>query len=454
MSVCCSKIKINPLFDGIKEGAIGTPIEKLVKHYKNVDMYTRLLADKKDNVGLRMLYYVMCRPKMTCVIIRKQHTRLSESSIHNHTIEMEPNGIMYLMFQLLTVRHFFKEATERVNALFKTTKKLYVYFIEYPSFKDLEIDNKEVCYRSWNFLETITAAKLILPENNKWYLENSRFDRLSEKHFYRGFKTFNTVTVWLYKTFSLLELERFYFFSGIFWQYLGVRPIGDLDIIISKEGGGTVGDAKIIDKLYVKDPKTGKYSQPHDSDEIRSKTDVFLENVFWHPFWDHLYVKGSKALYPEITKPEQFMFEPKCFIYFYGFKCSNPELSIMNRYIRNRPRGTAELIMANEILNFPVQVPPLPTFYLSIPSFAKAGDEETKYTKYTDFEATFVKANKTYTAKELKKHTVPVDEKKWLGTIQWYLKRDYRTIMSPAKIKEKIEKAPKFNLKKLGIISK
>lgn len=447
MSVCCSKLKINPLFDDIKEGDYAEPAKKLAKHYKNVDRYTRLGVDE----SFKMMYYIMCRPKMKCYITRKPHSKLKKEAAHCKIVKMKPTGIMYLMFQLLTVRFFFKEAKERV-ALFKTTDTLYAYFVEG---RVIDIPQNETCYQSWNFLELITAAKLILPENNKWYLENSKFERLTQGHFYKGFKTFNTVTVWMYKTFSLLELERFYFFSGIFWQYLGVRPIGDLDIIVSKEGSELLDtNSKLINRLYT--VEDGKYYQPHDSDEIRSKTDVFLEGIYWHPFWDHLYARGSKALYPHIKKPEQFMFEPDCFVYFYGFKCSNPELSILNRYIRNRPRGTAELIMANEILHpVTVQVPPLPTYFLRIQSFAKGGDEEIKYTKYTDYEADFVKQNKTFTAKEFKKHIVPVDEKQWLNTIKWYLKRDYRnTKFTSAKLKEFISQAPKFDLYGLGIISK
>lgn len=447
MSVCCNKLKINPLFDGIKEGDFDTPIEKLAKHYNNVDQYAKLLKDKKS--ADRMMYYIMCRPKISCVITRKKHKKLEETAVHHHVVKMNSNGIMYLMFQLLTVRHFFKEATERVNALFKTTKELHAYFIEYPTLKNLDIDNSEICYRTWNFLEAITAAKLIIPENNKWYFENSKFERLTEKHFYKGFKTFNSGAVWFYKNFSLLELERVCFFGGIFLFYMGVRPIGDLDVMISKEGSQPSTDQKIKDRFYEKkgDEWVQRYI-PNDTLNV----EPFLEDVYWRPYFKHLYYSGAKYFY-KLKKSNQIMFEPSSFVYFYGFKCLNFELSVLSRYLRNRPRSTAELLIANEIFGLNNKVPPLPTFYLKMPNL-QPGLPKDSITKYTNYEADFAHQDKIVSTQKFKEIMEPVDEKKWLGTIQWYIKRDYRINMTTAEIKEKIEKTPKFDLHKMGIVSK
>ena len=47
------------------------------------------------------------------------------------------------------------------------------------------------------------------------------------------------------------------------------------------------------------------------------------------------------------------------------------------------------------------------------------------------------------------------DEKKWIAIILWYLRRDYHLFAyTHDQIKSIIKKAPKLDLKKMGIVSK
>jgi hypothetical protein len=443
MSVCCSKLNIRPLFNGIKENDMDTPIKLLKKHYPNVDWYKKI----KKNSDTARMYYILCRPDLKCIISTEQLTG------NGVFIKMNENGTKYLFFQLLTIRYSFIKSIKLIEELIDKNiikNGLYIYFTSGNQSQD---KLKNILYKSVNFLETSIAAKLILHSQNKWYLENSDYVNLSKPHFWEGFKVFNQVGLWLYKTFSLLELERFIIGSGVFWMYLGQRPVGDIDILVSKEGSTSESNSKIIDRFYVKN-ESGEYVHFNDpNDNLSEIAEIWLEDVNWWSYLKYLIDAPAKHVTNgSIKKPSQYMFYPECFIYWYGFKCINYEISIISRYIRNRPRATAEMIVHN--MKFPNSpIPDLPVHYIKLPEskYSKAGKKiYTIENMYTDLEILVGKKTGQFNNNSIKKLAIPINTNKWINTILWYLRRDYHiTNLSEEKIKNIIASATKLNIKNI-----
>jgi hypothetical protein len=444
MSVCCSKLVLQPLFSNIKENDFKSPLKKLVKHYPNVAFYRTI----KPNSDQALMYYAMCRPDIRVTVSLSKNT---SSNPLITSINLNDSGARYMLFQLLSVRKSFNESSQLVSELIPPNKKIHYFKI---SFGTTDNDGPNVIYQSTSFLETVIAAKLLLHSHNKWYLENSDYNNLSKPYFWKGFKSFNQAGIWFYKNFSLLDLERVMIVSGVFWMYLGQRPAGDIDVLISKEGGKTQSIQKVIDRFYVK-TETGKFVRFADpSDQLSSNTEIFIEDIRWWNYFDYLMAKPAKYLY-NIQEPNQFHFYPQCYVYWYGFKCVDYRISMINRYIRNRPRAVAELIVHH--LKFPESpIPPLPKWYIKTKDSlynrnGKKLDREVE-NSYTDFEIKIGRHTNEFTGniEELK---IPVDKKKWINTVAWYLRRDYRiTNLTDKKIKKIIKKAPKFDIDKiLGI---
>jgi hypothetical protein len=440
MSVCCSKLNIHPLFNDIKENDMDTPIKLLKKQYPNVDWYKKI----KKNSDTARMYYILCRPDLKCIISTE---KLDDNGVF---IKMNENGTKYLFFQLLTIRYSFNESIKLIEELIDENiikNGLYIYFTSGNT------KLKNILYKSVNFLETTIAAKLILHSQNKWYLENSDYANLSKPHFWKGFKVFNQVGLWLYKTFSLLELERFIIGSGVFWMYLGQRPVGDIDILVSKEGSTSEANSKIIDRFYVKNEE-GNYVHFNDStDNLSQIAEIWIEDINWWDFLKYLYdIPAKYVTNGSIKKPSQYMFYSNCFIYWYGFKCINYEISIIGRYIRNRPRATAEMIVHN--MKFPNSpIPNLPQHYIKTTEskYSKTGKKISSidYTN-TDFEILIGKKTGQFNNSSVKKLAIPVNTNKWINTISWYLRRDYHiTNLSDTQIKNIIESAPKLDIENI-----
>ena len=431
-TICCSRIKIEPLFKNIEENDILKPVKLLKEYFHGVKYFEDLSRAKSPNHEI-YLRYIQCRVDMICIISKGENDLLKKYAVIGKEIELNTLGFTYLLFQLYTIRIDFEKSFTLLKNYIKNNTKYHFYFIEKKYLDNLESDSV-FAYKSETFLETVIAAKLIL-HDNKYYLENGKYWKIPRMG--KSIRTWNQTVCWLYKNISQLDLERFLFVSGIVPMIFGLRGIGDVDMMISGKGKRL---DKVIDTFYEYNKNKQKYSSKNKQKKILD-VDILLQDYLWHPLTDSIFRQVTKNIVGKGDE-DNFIFYPQVYYYFYGFKIMSFPLHVVLRNIRNRPRCAAELIEFYMSVNDKTAVPNIPKYKINIESLVKPG----VMAYYTNSSIKFLKKAGMLENKNVKEKTELIDQEHFLNTIKCYLRRDYKRILSVDDIKKIIKKSPKINI--------
>lgn len=333
MSVCCSRLFIEPLFSGIKKGDYYEPYKRLgdklnIKYYRDE-------IKRKEITDDIFLKYLMCRPNMRLHIYNKEQPFLTELADVEYYKHMVLNEKEYgnLILQLKSIRMKFND----INVETGKTHHLHVYFTEsrLETYLDLDSDLEYICGTK-TFIETTINAKTLLNPLSIKYLKLQNMKKIVTYH--SSIKKLNKFLHWMYKNMTLFDMELFIIWSGMVPFMLGIREFSDLDFHYIDN------NTAIINKL-----KEFKQSKLVDMD-----LDIEKDKIVYS-------MKLQNDSMKLIGKDRNDLFvDPNLYFYFYGFKINNLLTHFYWRTIRGRPAQIAELIAMSKIINIPVPKPILP----------------------------------------------------------------------------------------------
>jgi len=415
MSVCCSRIRVDPLFKYIKKGDFMKPFVKMRLLFPNVDYFQRIL-DKgviDDDVFLK---YLMCRPNMRIYIFNKKQNDLEKyKGIQYYKMfKLSDKKYHNLMLQLKSISKYFNKINTKHH---QRIHHIHVFFTEQNIDKQFQLrSDPNLIHQTKHFLETIINAKTILNPMSMKYLEYQDFNRIMK--FKQSIKTLNKFMVWYYKNLSLLEMELLIIQSGFVSFTFGVRQFTDFDIILCEHK---------FKKNMIK--KLTKYMKINDKIDI---ADYNYTKKNTHKYLIKLIRDGSK-LSGGKTEYDCF-YMPKLYYYFYGIKVYNLKTHLFIRFVRGRPANIAELIAFNKILNIKVPIY-IPDFmyhkeYVLTKHTSITTPLDIKYFKKYIIDAGLVNESDIIITKEQN------NRQKLLKTVLYYLTNKY--YLKP--IKEDIEK--------------
>ena len=334
MSICCSRIRVDPLFKYIKKGDFMKPFVKMRLLFPHVDYFQKIL-DKgviDDDVFLK---YLMCRPNMRIYIFNKKQNDLEKyKGIQYYKMfKLSDKKYHNLMLQLKSISKYFNKINTKHH---QRIHHLHVFFTEQKLDNQFQLrSHPNLIHRSQFFLETIVNAKTILNPMSMEYLKYQDLSRMMK--FKRSIKNLNKFMVWYYKNLSLLEMETILLYSGICPFSFGLRQFTDYDILTHE----SKFKQQIINKLK-------KYNDSDDIDIIDfNTTKRYAHITILHILTDAGKIYGGKNL-------SDCFFMPKLYYYFYGLKIVNFGINLYWRFIRSRPANLAEIAGYNKILNIKI----------------------------------------------------------------------------------------------------
>jgi hypothetical protein len=431
MSICCSRLFVEPLFKGIKKGDYYEPYKRLGKELK-VHIFKDEVKKGKltDDIFLK---YLMCRPGMRLHIYNKEQPFLGELLDIEYYKHLVLNQKEYenLVLQLKSIRMKFEDI--KVDSA--TSHHIHIYFTEsrLETYLDPESD-LEYVYGSKTFIETVINAKTLLNPLSIKYLNIQSIKDTTK--FTESIISLNKFLYWAYKNMSLLEIELLLVNSGTISFSMGVRKSNDFDIFIY------LGVSKIYNDINKKTSNAKIYKveldmvNPTEGNKfVHRYINVILTDVL------KLY-DGNKKTYEQYY--DDIYFNPTQYYYFYGLKFANLALHVYWRMIRGRPAQFAELIAFSRKLDIPIPLPSLPEYkyhtsrYLTKTKKTKLSkdihdniSEEIQEYYLTKLEMEYYNNEaKKYKKFDPKTKIVPADKNKFMKTIKFYLKQNYNINMS------------------------
>ena len=414
MSICCSNLKVRPLFRDIKEKDYLAPY-KLLSSTLKTDYYKKQIKSGKINDDI-FLKYLMCRPKMRIYIFDKQQDFIEEFVDIDYYKKIILNQKKYsnLILQLKSITQKFddiKVKTQQVH-------HLHIFFTEEDISKKYELEgNPELLYQSKSFIESIINAKLLLNENSLKYLEYQRFDRIIK--FKKSILKFNKFMVWMYKNMSLFELEIIITWSGIVSYSFGLRDFNDFDLFTELTNKNNYN--KITKKFLTLRDKDLDIDIP----DLNKKNNKLIL---------HLYIYKIQTDSLKLISNKQYTnsyiyYNPKFYYYFYGLKLPNLITNTYYRFIRGRSSQCAELISYNKILNINIPIPKIPNNKYYIDRYINSHKQQEDYYIHDKEYDYYINAAKAIEFEpKIMKETV--NHLKYSKLVSNYLKNKYRFNMS------------------------
>ena len=400
-SLCCSSLKISPLFD-IEEGCYTDASIKLKNHFNDVDSFKKMKIPKNVQDPNKLpheilMRYIQCRKNMRCWI-----GELSDlngfKSIISHKINLNENGVRAGLFQTYSVRNW-DDATKKIDI--KIPGDLYLLF--YDGYYEPKSDGM---FKSNTFIETVLVAKIFLHNENKHYLENCNLNRIIKLK--KSFGILNRYIFQLYRNYSQLEQESICIKGGASLLPYGTREISDVDCSYD----GNYFDRKnMLNKRLKMDIYNVRENTPYTLSIMNKIKPICLD---------------TNNIYED-------------YVYFMGLKMHNYEFTTKFLYIRSRPKAFADMIYFSKRVT-KIPIPQIPNLKI-----LKSGPGILKNEYVTDFTVEFLKGR--YRDNTLKnKDKQKIDKKKFINAIRNYLRKGYGLVMSETGIQKTIDQSLKYEI--------
>jgi len=362
------------------------------------------LLDMKEVIDedTRFLYYLMCSPKMKCLV--SFNKKLDEKNYiykkELKDIDYYKNifyqvGLMNLSNDITKHSKIFDEYMDDVLDGLPKKINIYIYFFEDPTKINKQYNEKLIIENS-NFYNLILIGKLVLNKNSLEFLQVQDLNGFNAKDKMLSRIKLNSYIKYLNTKVSLLNQTKITTHHGILTYYIGLRGISDLDVIIYND------DEKLndIDK-YLKYVGIDKFT--------KDSYDTSLA---------HIIERNSNHTYPNI---KYYYGNLKYFGYIFGITCVNLYYNMRSRFTRQRPKALAEIIaFNNKNPKYKYPLPPLPQFKY-IYSYGN-----TK-TYITDLDIILCQKDPALRKAHPNMLTdrKPINKYKFLNTILFYLKTSY-----------------------------
>lgn len=383
-SICCSRLKVEPLFNDIDEGQYMKPVKLLSKSYKHIKHFAQLAKRTKPNDEC-MLRYIQCRPNMRCYI----HSENTTEVVFSKSINLSETGLRALLFQLYSVRQFDHKLPD-----IDPTKSYSVYFY------DGYYEPPEGLYKAESFIETILVAKLTLHIPNLFYLDHTNLDGLKNPNMRKCLIIFSRLMYAMYTNLSQLEMEEYYISGSFALSIMGLRRAHDIDL--QYIGNNISGTEKIQKNIN------------------RNEID-FAVNDEWVSYKINKWLGNTDMQH-----------DPKFYIYFLGCKIISLEMWTKYMFHRNRPKSVADLIAVNIILGTNFAIPSIPI--IRYPLTLNHKTEKISY--LTDQSIKDSVQIGFLTHKQVKEKREKINPIEFLNTIQKNLKHNYNISKSINAIKK------------------
>jgi len=373
-----NNVKINPMWDDVREYNYFEPISKLSAYYGESSYYNKLIKlysefnahkvgrldeqfpidimDPNDR-DLIMLEYVKCRPNIRTIIFWPIVTqKLDVDQIidltqkygnicYIKTITLTKNAIFNLMFWLnneFTFGSRFDVITRRIqNMQFSNSNEVTVVFcdiekdnilkinnivtdvINMISLKLGDIKNEDLLKISNHFYQTIEHAKIILNENTLKVLELQNINNIINPHMANANLKIQTLKKWNANNLSQLESGRIVTFGDVILYAYGFRNIDNVNIMFVSVGNDNSQSEQELIELF-KDTKI-----PFLDFEARQNE---LDNTL---------------SYFDIEDLLEVVTDPKYYFYYQGLKCMLLVHEMVRKIYKNEESDKADFIMTS-----------------------------------------------------------------------------------------------------------
>ena len=313
----------------------------------------------------KFLYKVMSDPSMRMIVSFDKSIVVNNIIYRKKISSIDEQHGRNIFYQLAIMNNYPIQDYPR-----KSNYDIYVYFINKKDAKD--------GFVTTNFYNTVVGAKLMLNKNSIEVLKYQNLDRFNAYRMKDSRSMLNTFINILNEDFSLAEQENIICYHGIIAYYLGLRPTTDIDC--------TTNDSKIYKTLK-------KYDW---IDPVNLRVPAGKE------FWIQGVLNNTK-----LKSFDEIMYNPKNYMYILGIKCFSLDINMVQRYYRQRPKAVGEIVTFNILNNKQYPIPPIPKIYIL----------SNRNTQITELEIELFKFKDT-------QH--PIDKKRYLGTMLYYLKSLYK----------------------------
>lgn len=328
----------------------------------------KLIKLHRIDKDTKFLYEVMSNPSIRMIIyfdrsINHGGKFLYDKQITNIT-EQHGRNIFYQLAVMnnYSITKYPKKDDYRIN----------IYFV------DKNTPHKEIhgTIITKNYYNTVIGAKLMLNENSLNILKYQDLDRFNAHGMKDSRSMMNTFINIVHKNIPLIEQEEMLCVHGFISYYLGLRPMQDIDCNIN-----TSRLSKVFSEF--------NWIDLMDLRKISKPTQRLLS-------------------YNNIPDVNTLLHNPKNYMYVLGIKCISLDINMRQRYIRQRPKAVSEIITFNVLNSKTYPVPPIPDQYI----LSSDSSSQIMSLKIKEFKLT----GKLY----------PVDKKKFLNVILYYLKSIYK----------------------------
>lgn len=210
--------------------------------------------------------------------------------------------------------------------------------------------------------ETIELTQLFFNKNSVKLLQHQNLERLLSIDKFKSISYFMTLKNWIYTNVCTIDQIRFMVFSSFVLFSLGLRNVGDLDLLVHHlpvQSSTKTNDffAKLFD--YFLD---GPHHFPFIKDGVSIKgyggwniggSKEYLVDWF-EKEWPALY--GSKSM-------DDTILNPSFHYYFFGIKLISVQADIARRSQRSRPASYADLFAIKKFVFNDIIIPKIPSGY-------------------------------------------------------------------------------------------
>jgi hypothetical protein len=349
-------------------------LKRAVNEKKRLNLIDDISPNDRDSI---MLQYLKCRKNIYAITLWRPGMAAIDKLVnflekngevyYIKTINLTKNGLTNLMYSYYDefsygmAQNFIEKKLEYVGAtennnpvcfiLFDNTlnkrisgqgapfkKYLRNLILEYADMDggdNSKYRGNDMMHINDYFYQTIEYSQIILNENtinfmNKQQSKNYQLDDFSESNL-----KMQTLRNILYKSMSLLEIDRLITVGGTIFYAYGVRAFNDVDaILIDNQPNDSTHLIQLVDKYF-----------SHKGTKFYFLDAGIQGSTMWNESWTK---KDAKILnFLGIEDFKDLVLDPKNHFYFQGIKMATLEYEMLRKLIRNRTEDHVDFIMLN-----------------------------------------------------------------------------------------------------------
>ena len=346
------------------------------------------------------------------------------------TIDFEAVHIMKLMYQLIFPRCAIKSKQELYDHVYKKYGFLYKQFVDNPTMpininilivckRDLHqrypmhdiSESNFVIYYPRNDEEKEISASLFFNKTSLKFIELQCFEHFIKKENNESKMMFLKYRSWIYENIDVLtRSSQFMLFSSVVLYLIGHRAMNDLDLYIHSLSEELCNDVNFA----------------FDNNEEFNFIEYQIKGTEkWPHYWDtwlDIWAQKCGAKYVE-----EILGNPEYHFYYLGVKIISLHCDLVRRIERQRPRAYADLLSFRKRYAYKIDIPSIPKNswkYIKLSAISESEkDALIKKGGVIDEENQEIKLEEE------------INCDKFLGTIIYALKENYRMDMTISDIK-------------------